>query len=495
LAGNPNLEYICTDEVEIPNILQLLEDDGITNCIVNSYCPYTAQGNPYILSGDVTLDTNIDGCDENDEAFLYLKFHITDGTEEGYFFSNAVGDYKINLSDTTYTISPQLENPDYFTVSPESITVTFPDDASPYIQDFCITVDGLHIDLELIILPVDVARPGFDSEYKIIVKNVGNTVLNGEINLIYEEELMDFLAASTVPDIIEDGKLTWNFSEIKPFEKLAYFVSFELNTPTENPPLNDGDILHFYATAESGEGDETPDNNIHHLYQTVVNSFDPNDKTCLEGDKLLPEMVGEYVHYMIRFENTGSAEAVNIVVKDVIDITKFDIRTLSIIDASHEVNSRITAGNIVEFIFKDIYLPFDDENNDGYVIFKIKTLASLGLGDTFSNTAEIYFDYNAAIITNEALTTVEIPVGTQEQLVDIVVSISPNPTNDIVNINSDYVINQIAIFSSAGQLIKQVAYTTKSKNATVNLSDLDAGIYMVNIGTEGGIVVKKVVVE
>jgi hypothetical protein len=204
-------------------------------------------------------------------------------------------------------------------------------------------------------------------------------------------------------------------------------------------------------------------------------------------------MVGEYVHYMIRFENTGSAEAVNIVVKDEIDITKFDIRTLSIVDVSHEVKTRITEGNIVEFIFKDIYLPFDDDNNDGYVVFKIKTLATLGLGDTFSNTAEIYFDYNAAIITNEALTTVEIPLGTEEQLADIAVSISPNPTSDILSIKSDYTINKIAIFSSAGQLIKQIAYTTKSKNATINLSDLDAGIYMIKIGTEEGSALKKVV--
>ena len=52
--------------------------------------------------------------------------------------------------------------------------------------------------------------------------------------------------------------------------------------------------------------DEIPIDNIFNLTQTVVNSYDPNDKTCLQGKTVSSEVIGEYVHYLIRFENTGS---------------------------------------------------------------------------------------------------------------------------------------------------------------------------------------------
>ncbi|MEZ5049036.1 MAG: hypothetical protein R2766_05240 [Saprospiraceae bacterium] len=43
--------------------------------------------------------------------------------------------------------------------------------------------------------------------------------------------------------------------------------------------------------------------------------------------------------------------------RDSIDPARFDISTLQIVDASHsELETRINEGNIVEFIFKDIYL-------------------------------------------------------------------------------------------------------------------------------------------
>jgi hypothetical protein len=45
------------------------------------------------------------------------------------------------------------------------------------------------------------------------------------------------------------------------------------------------------------------------------------------------------------------------------------------------------------------------------VAFKIKTKASLVAGDVFSNNVSIYFDYNAAIITNTANTVVQVPLN------------------------------------------------------------------------------------
>ena len=174
----------------------------------------------------------------------------------------------------------------------------------------------------------------------------------------------------------------------------------------ETPAVNGGDILNYAANIVGLNTDETPDDNTFGLNQTVVNSFDPNDKTCLEGNTINPSMIGKYVHYKIRFENTGTFPAQNVVIKDLIDTTKFDLSTLQMTDASHNCFTRINNTNKVEFIFESINLPFDDANNDGYVVFKIKTKPTLTVNSTISNVANIYFDYNFPIVTNTATTTI-----------------------------------------------------------------------------------------
>jgi hypothetical protein len=108
---------------------------------------------------------------------------------------------------------------------------------------------------------------------------------------------------------------------------------------------------------------------------------------------------------MIRFENTGSTEAINITVQDTLDTEVYDISTFRLLDASHSVHVA-QRENAIEFIFNDIFLSHLDSLNDGYVAFKIKTLDNLELGDSIVNDAAIYFDFNFPIITNEAITIV-----------------------------------------------------------------------------------------
>src|SRR5690606_17639227 len=132
-------------------------------------------------------------------------------------------------------------------------------------------------------------------------------------------------------------------------------------------PLVSGDGLNFSAQIDPTNNEETPDDNMFILQQTVVNSFDPNDKTCLQGDIINVDEVGGYVHYVIRFENTGTSNAENIVIKDMIDTAKYDINTLKPLTGSHSFVTKIKDINKVEFIFENINLPFEDDTNDGYV--------------------------------------------------------------------------------------------------------------------------------
>ncbi|MEZ4853789.1 T9SS type A sorting domain-containing protein [Flavobacterium sp.] len=199
--------------------------------------------------------------------------------------------------------------------------------------------------------------------------------------------------------------------------------------------------------------------------------------------KRLPNMVGEYVHYMIRFENTGTYPAENIVVKDMIDTTKFDIATLVPISGSHEFYTRIN-GNKVEFIFENINLPFNDANNDGYVVFKIKTLPSLVIGDTFSNQANIYFDYNFPITTNNFTTTVQQPLSIQDFAFDKEFTIYPNPVKNELHISNKnkMEIQSLEIYNVLGQLVMAITHP----NEAIEVSQLKTGNYFVKVTTEKG---------
>ena len=346
--------------------------------------------------------------------------------------------------------------------------------------------NGVHPDLKVVVIPTNSASPGFDVTYKIIYKNKGTTTQSGSISFVFDDAILDFVTSNPAVASQVNNIITWTLSDFLPFISGKILFTLNLNAPTETPPVNGDDVLYFSTTIASAATDETPSDNTATLSQTVFNSFDPNDKTCLEGSNITPEMIGNYVHYKIRFENTGTANAQRIIVSDRIDLTKFDIATLVPIDGSHAFTTRIYDGNKVEFIFENIQLPFDDANNDGYVVFKIKTLPTLTLSDSFSNSAAIYFDYNYPIFTNDAVTTIQV-LGTPDFDFGNYFTLYPNPTKEVLNLKSkmEIKINSIAIYNTLGQLV--IAIPNAQNVSMVDVSNLTTGNYFIKINSDKGI--------
>jgi hypothetical protein len=187
-----------------------------------------------------------------------------------------------------------------------------------------------------------------------------------------------------------------------PFESRSINVEMYINPPTDpTNPINIGDILQFTASILPTASDETPADNLFQFNQTVIGSYDPNDITCLEGDVVGLNYIGEYLHYVINFENTGTAEAENVIVKVEINPNDFDINSLRILDSSHEATIRIT-NNKLEVIFQGIML---DSGGHGNILLKMATNPGLQVNDFVESKANIYFDYNFPILTNDATTT------------------------------------------------------------------------------------------
>jgi hypothetical protein len=491
-AYNPNLLYICSDDDQTTDIQNAITENALTNCHVNTYCSFVPGGIFYTINGSNHVDYNSNGCDSNDRNYSNLKLAITDGTSSGNIISDSNGEFSLNLSNGTYTIVPVLENPDYFIVSPSSILVTFPDEASPFTQNFCITPSGSHQDIETWIVPVTTARPGFDARYQIFYKNKGNNPVSGNLTFTFEDNYMDFVSATPAQDSQTFSLLNWNYSNLLPYETRSIVLTLNINSPQENLAVNIGDLLKFWSTIYPIVGDEYSTDNSNDLRQVVVGSFDPNDKTCVEGTMIAPDMAGEYVHYVIRFENTGTANAENIVVKDLIDTAKFDINTLIPLSGSHTFETKINNTNQVEFVFEGIDLPFDDTNNDGYVAFKIKTKPTLVEGDTFSNTANIYFDYNFPIVTNMFTTTIQA-LGIPDFEFGSMFTLSPVPTKNLltISIKQAVAMGSVSIYNTLGQLVRVIT----NPNETIDVSGLKAGSYFIKIISDKGTAVSTFVKE
>ena len=482
-SNNPNLQYVCADEGQLASIQNQITLYGYTNCNVNSYCSFTPGGAFYTIQGNSRFDNNTNGCDASDSNLPNFKCAITDGIITGTFIADTAGTYSIPVGAGTHTFTPILENPSYFSLSPAMASVSFPTTASPFTQDFCITPNGVHHDLEVTIIPMLPARPGFDATYKIIYKNKGNQVENGSISLEFEDDRIDLVLANPIVSSQVLNMLTWDYSNLQPFETREITLTLNVNSPMETPAVNIGDQLDFTAIINPLANDEILADNTSSLKQIVVGSYDPNDKTCLEGNTISPSMVGSYVHYVIRFENTGTFAAQNVVIKDMIDTTKFDITSLIPQSSSHPFVTRITNTNQVEFIFENINLPFDDATNDGYVAFKIKTKPTLVLGNTFTNTASIYFDYNFPIITNTTTTTVAA-LGNQDFDFGSVFTLSPVPAKDVLTISTKtaVVVSSVNIYNALGQLVQ----VNTNPNETIDVSGLQSGSYFIRMTSDKG---------
>lgn len=482
-SENP-LVYVCADESQVAQ-LQMEAGAGVQ---VNSYCSFTPGGQYNTIAGTVKFDAGGNGCDAGDTAQPLIKLVVTNGSETDFLFTNDTAQYAAFVGQGDYTVSPSLEN-NYFNVSPASAAVNFPAvDGSVSTNDFCLTPNGVHPDVEVAIMPIFPSRPGFDAVYKVVIRNKGNQVLSQPygVTFFYDENLLDYVSSEPAAATVGSGSLSWNYSNLQPFENRSFNVVLNVNAPTDTPAVNIDDVLTFTANVMPSAADETPLDNLFIYDETVVGSFDPNDKKCLEGDVAPPALIGDYLHYAIQFENTGTAPAENIVVKDVIDATKFDVSTLQIMHSSHNVISK-GDGNGTIFIFQSINL---DSGGHGNILLKVKTLGTLVEGDTVSNKADIYFDYNFPIITEPANTLFQL-LSVDDPKWDASVQVFPNPARDIFNVKASSNITSVQLYDVQGRLLQ--VKTANEPELTFDISAAQTGTYFVRISTENGIRTEKIV--
>ncbi|HEX9979681.1 MAG TPA: T9SS type A sorting domain-containing protein [Flavobacterium sp.] len=496
-AGNTSLEFFCQDESAVADTVLALGNASLLNVVCNSYCSFTPGGNYNTITGSIRFDGNGNGCDSADAVQPNVRADLNDGTGDYAMFTNNSGIYIAHVGAGNFTLDANIENPELFSISPVSETASFADtNSNEATINFCISPIGMQRDVEIVIVPISPARPGFTGLYQIVIRNKGNQMVSGNFNFTYDESLLSYAFATVAPTSTSAGQLQWDYLNLQPFENRGYYFGLNVNSPTQVPPVNINDVLTFTATINPIAGDFMAADNQFVYNQTVVGSFDPNNITCIEGENVSPSAIGQYLHYVVNFENTGTAAAENIVVRVEIDPAQYDINSLQLMNASHANATRIS-GNVIEFIFQGINLPGANPGDPpvsthGNVLFKIKSNTGLQEGDFVEKIANIYFDYNAPVETNFAHTIFEA-LGNQVVTIDQSIRIYPNPARDHVIINCKGNISSVHLFDVQGRLLETGMYN--SNMVTLDVSNRQSGVYFVKVITAEGGSVEKIIKE
>jgi hypothetical protein len=476
-----NIQYICVDDISyaqsnfsLPSPFTAFVDD----------CSIIDSNNRIV--GNVKYDSNNDGCDNNDNIIINQKIMTSNniGLSKA-IFTNSIGDYSFVVGEGDYTTS--VSNLDTFVqadpINADNIVVGFDNNLT---ENFCLSATQSVSDLSVSIVPVTEARPGFNSTYKLFVVNEGTTPGSGNVIFSFDNSKQNIISSNPIFDSSTLETLSFNFSNLLPFEQMEIEIIMNSFVP---PIVNDGDVLSFNVTVNLDTQDDEIDNNIFDFDQIVVNSFDPNDKLVVQGDEIFIEDIDEYLYYIIRFQNTGSASAINVNIIDKLDFFSYDLSSFQPVAASHDFNTIVSAGNLVQFEFDNINLPAqvnDDIGSNGYVIYRIKpSPVFVSIGDIISGNASIYFDFNLPILTNTVFTEVVDTLSIEELQSSSSILLFPNPTSDIINISyqkeSDK-INSLAIYSTNGKLLYQINKEVKN----IDVSNFASGLYILKMKTNRG---------
>ncbi|HPH86774.1 MAG TPA: hypothetical protein PLC48_15005, partial [Ferruginibacter sp.] len=328
------------------------------------------------ITGYVFYDLNSNGIWDPGE---YPKQGVKVTNDNGIIgFSNINGQYAAqgHLGNNVTSITPPL----YYNAVPASFNHTL-NTADTLITDTVALQPNVSIDsMRITITPMNAARRGWDLPYHVKYENVGTTVVNANIVVNYNNALLTPTA----------GPLNLSLNNIGPGQRGEFTTTFYISTSAAF-----GAEVYTTATITAGTSTSTDES-----YLNVIFSFDPNDKHATPILTSAEVNAGEFIDYLVRFQNVGNDTAFNINITDQLS-EHLIANTLEVIEASHACKTT-QINDYLNFEFENILLPDSNVNepaSHGYIRFRVKPKTGLPINTDVPNNAAIYFDFNAPVIT------------------------------------------------------------------------------------------------
>lgn len=445
------------------------------------------------LNGSVVYDMDANGCDSSDDGVggIPVTYTVAGTTNTITTFTSANGEFAFyNLPDGAGFVT--VNQGTLYSASPSNQQFMFPSTTS-IPADFCLTVPNPVNDVAVTLIPMSGAQPGFQAFYSIYYENNGALPASGTISLQFDTAHLAY--ASSSPGMTVSGNtMTLAYSNLQPFQSNWATVIFTVNLPQVTPG---GTLLNFTATIDPIAGDANPADNTYQLGQYVVNSWDPNDITVHEGEFITEEQADGYLNYTIRFQNKGTANAVNVAVESPID-ANLDLSTFEPTASSHGYTATIENGQVT-FAFNNINLTWEDNDemgSQGYVSYRVKPVSSVTIGDDMQGgSAGIFFDFNDPVMTNTVTTTIQA-LGT-EGFASNGFIMYPNPASDNVTLQMANISGKVtvAVTDVLGKVVMNATGEVNNSAIHMNTSSLTTGMYFVTVTAGNTIATQKLFVK
>ncbi len=336
------------------------------------------------------------------------------------------------------------------------------------------------------------ARPGFNHQLAL---HIHHETLGGTGTLTVSctfDPALTFTSANPTP-VVNGNTLTWTLAQLTSFGNR--YISVNLQVPP-NPALI-GTVLMHSATVGIGQPETNLANNSAVHLRDVTGSYDPNDKVASTSSHLSDALYyidqDEWIDYTIRFQNTGTDTAFNVVITDTLPPT-LDAGTFELGPRSHSCIAQMSGQGVVRFVFNNIQLPDSNVNepaSHGLVQFRIKPRLPIAPGTVIENIANIYFDFNPPVITEPSVLVAEFSTMLHENPREQW-SIYPNPANDRILLRNEDTTERViawSILQTDGRSVRESARPFPTDG--VDLSGLAAGSYILHGSTtEGNVMIQ-----
>lgn len=427
------------------------------------------------VTGVTYRDLNANGLRDAGEPQVDAMLTINPGgmssysSSDPYSFCSALGEYTITATPPLYhSVTPASQS---YSIPVEGTQVTGMDfgfQPVPGIHDASVSLWGQN------------AWIGNNTQLHVGYGNLGSEPVNATISLTLDLAL-SFVSASVAPTSVNGQTISWALPTLAPFSAgvINVTVFTSITTAPQAPVLN-------YVVLTTTEEDIDPTNNLDDQHAMAVTAIDPNDKH-VSLPSITPDDVAEQkvLEYTINFQNTGTAPAVNIIIKDSLD-ADWNLSTFEMTGATHPYTLTMNE-EVAIWTFANIMLPDSSTNepaSHGSIHYRMAPKSTLVLGDQLTNRADIYFDYNEPVLTNTTVTTVELSTSIDESVTRNGLAVSPSPSNGLVNLQwSDARLNnaRLNVMDAMGRVVHSSTLATSTNMRSIDLGFLPAGSYVARL--------------
>jgi uncharacterized repeat protein (TIGR01451 family) len=433
--------------------------------------------------GGVTFYDANGNCtfDNGEEALANMSLAlVSNGEVVGYDWTNALGEYDF-YAPVGVNYEVQLLTQGYTDVCPGTVQNVggLPNTG----LNFAVSCDSNLFDLTGSLSGWGF-RPGFDGWLTASVLNNGCLPTSGTLTIELDPiTTYNGMAYPQGAVTVVGSTVTIDFGQLSVLNNSTWF---QIGLYTDPSAIVDS-LVCFDLAVSPTDGDSDVSNNTGTYCFEVRNSWDPNDKAVSpsvgENGAVLPNTA---LTYHVRFQNTGTAEAVNIFVMDTID-ANLDLSTFRVLATSHDMEVFMLEDRAVKFNFPNINL-LDSTTNEplshGFITYSIQMNADLAEGTEIENTAHIFFDFNPAVVTNTTLSTIDLFLAVGEVPEMPKVSLYPNPTSGMVQLAGVNAGATVEVMDALGRVVLQGPIRTEGR---MDVSGLPAGAYVVRV-KEGDVV-------